>query len=105
MPRPEMRRRRRAFQKAFAPLQLALLKAQERVNGDIPLNPIPSDMTLRQWCERLSKDRIDPSTGQVLRGLRVDGRPFSLTDRPALAWIYDQAPSSLEEAPAAPWSS
>ncbi|EDL8063701.1 hypothetical protein CTA21_16240 [Salmonella enterica] len=43
--------------------------------------------TFRQWCERLAAD-----------GLKVDGHPFSLDDRPAMAWIYDQIPSTVQEA-------
>ncbi|EJG5414253.1 phage terminase large subunit family protein [Salmonella enterica] len=43
--------------------------------------------TFRQWCERLAAD-----------GLKVDGHPFKLDDRPAMAWIYDQIPSTKAEA-------
>lgn len=43
--------------------------------------------TFRQWCERLAAD-----------GLKVDGHPFTLHDRPAMAWIYDQIPSTPQEA-------
>jgi hypothetical protein len=43
--------------------------------------------TFRMWCERLGQD-----------GLKVDGKPFVLDDRPAMAWIYDQIPSTEEEA-------
>ena len=43
--------------------------------------------TFRQWCERLAT-----------QGMRVDGRPFTLSDRPAMAWIYDQVPSTKAEA-------
>lgn len=43
--------------------------------------------TFRQWCDRLSAD-----------GLKVDGRPFTLDNRPAMAWIYEQVPSTAEEA-------
>ncbi|ENW4943667.1 phage terminase large subunit family protein [Salmonella enterica] len=43
--------------------------------------------TFRQWCERLAAD-----------GLKVDGHPFQLDDRPAMAWIYDQIPSTKAEA-------
>lgn len=43
--------------------------------------------TFRQWCERLAQD-----------GLKVDGKPFSLDDRPAMAWIYEQVPSNADEA-------
>ena len=43
--------------------------------------------TFRLWCERLAAD-----------GLKVDGKLFSLDDRPAMAWIYEQVPSTEEEA-------
>lgn len=48
---------------------------------------IPDDMTFRQWCEKLGRE-----------GMKVDGRPFTLEDRPAMAWVYDQIPSTHEEA-------
>ena len=48
---------------------------------------IPADMTFRQWCEMLGRE-----------GLKVDGKPFTLTNRPAMAWLYDQIPSTKEEA-------
>lgn len=48
---------------------------------------IPDGMTFRQWCEKLGDD-----------GLKVDGHPFKLRDRPAMAWLYDQIPSTKEEA-------
>ena len=34
----------------------------------------------------------------MLRGLRIDGKPFSLADRPAIAGIYDLVPSTREAA-------
>jgi hypothetical protein len=40
-----------------------------------------------QWCERLEEG-----------GLMVDGRPFTLSDRPAMRFIYDLIPSTAEEA-------
>lgn len=43
--------------------------------------------TFRQWCERLGAG-----------GLKVDGKPFRLDDRPAMAWIYEQIPSTEDEA-------
>lgn len=46
-----------------------------------------ADETFRMWCERLAED-----------GLKVDGHPFTLNDRPAMAWLYDQIPSTREEA-------
>lgn len=48
---------------------------------------IKPNETFRQWCERLAQD-----------GLKVDGKPFKLDDRPAMAWIYDQVPSTADEA-------
>ena len=48
---------------------------------------IPDGMTFREWCEQLGRD-----------GMKVDGKPFTLDDRPAMAWIYDQIPSTKEEA-------
>lgn len=55
------------------------LSAAQRVIGP--------DETFRQWCERLARE-----------GLKVDSKPFTLDDRPAMAWIYDQIPSTKEEA-------
>lgn len=48
---------------------------------------IPDGMTFREWCEDLGR-----------KGMTVDGKPFTLGDRPAMAWIYDQIPSTREEA-------
>ncbi len=48
---------------------------------------IPDDMTFLQWCQKLGRE-----------GLKVDGKPFALNDRPAMAWIYDQIPSTREDA-------
>lgn len=76
--------------------QLTDLEFQQRFGGEfldvaIELSPahrvIGPDETFRQWCERLGED-----------GLKVDGRPFKLDDRPAMAWIYDQVPSTADEA-------
>lgn len=48
---------------------------------------IPDGMGFRAWCEDLGR-----------KGMTVDGKPFTLDDRPAMAWIYDQIPSTREEA-------
>jgi hypothetical protein len=40
-----------------------------------------------QWCERLEQS-----------GLKVDGRPFTLSDRPAMRFIYELIPSTAEQA-------
>lgn len=72
---PEYRQR---FGAEFLEVAIELTKAQ-RVIGP--------DETFRQWCERLAAE-----------GLKVDGRAFKLSDRPAMAWIYDQIPSTADEA-------
>ena len=48
---------------------------------------IPDDMTFRQWCEQLAAE-----------GMKVDGKPFRLDDRPALIPIYDAIPATRAEA-------
>lgn len=48
---------------------------------------IPEEMTFRQWCDSLAT-----------KGLKVDGKPFSLNNRPALIPIYDAIPTTREEA-------
>lgn len=48
---------------------------------------IPEGVTFREWCEDLGR-----------QGMKVDGKPFKLDDRPAMAWIYDQIPSTEDEA-------
>lgn len=55
-----------------------------KVNGE---EIIADGMTFREWCEKLGRD-----------GLKVDGHQFTLEDRPAMAWIYDQIPSTHDEA-------
>lgn len=48
---------------------------------------IPDGMSFREWCVMLGE-----------KGLKVDGKPFKLDDRPAMAWIYDQIPTTEDEA-------
>lgn len=43
--------------------------------------------TFLMWCERLEAD-----------GLKVDGKPFTLSDRPAMRFIYSLIPSTIQEA-------
>lgn len=50
-------------------------------------NRIPESMSFREWCEELAR-----------RGLKVDRKPFSLDNRPALIPIYDAIPTTREEA-------
>lgn len=48
---------------------------------------IGKDETFLQWCERLAKD-----------GLMVDGIPFKLDDRPAMHFIYNLIPATIQDA-------
>ncbi len=45
------------------------------------------DVTFLQWCRRLAAD-----------GMKVDGKPFSLDDRPSLIPIYESIPSDIASA-------
>jgi hypothetical protein len=63
-------------------IKAEVYRAGYRQPGDIP-----EGMTFRAWCEALAE-----------KGLKVDGKPFRLDDRPAMAWIYDQIPSTPDEA-------
>ena len=58
---------------------------------------IPDDMTFRQWCESLAEDKIGPR-GEVIPGMKIDGKPFSLKERPALIPLYDRIPTTVEQA-------
>lgn len=62
-------------------------RLRSRTGFQVEQKPIPDGMTFRGWCEQLGRD-----------GLKVDGHPFKLDDRPAMAWIYDQVPSTEDEA-------
>ena len=55
---------------------------------------IPDGMNFREWCEKLGRGTKPDGSD----GMKVDGKPFTLDDRPAMAWIYDQVPSTREEA-------
>lgn len=50
-------------------------------------NVIPDDMSFRAWCLDLGN-----------KGMKVDGKPFRLDDRPAMAWVYDQIPTTADDA-------
>lgn len=53
---------------------------------------IPEGMSFLDWVEGL----CEPKDGSA--GLRVDGKPFRLDNRPAMRWIYEQIPSTEKEA-------
>lgn len=48
---------------------------------------IGPDETFLQWCERLEAE-----------GMKVDGHPFTLSNRPSMRFIYSLIPSTIEEA-------
>lgn len=51
------------------------------------MNSIPDDMTFLAWCQKLADD-----------GMKVDGKPFRLDNRPALVPIYEAIPTTRAEA-------
>ncbi len=69
----------------------AVLEARKRQKMRIEavglMNSIPDDMSFRNWCEKLAAD-----------GMKVDGKPFRLDNRPALVPVYDAIPTTREEA-------
>jgi hypothetical protein len=63
------------------------VRLEQRTGFKIKDSAIPENVSFREWCEALGRN-----------GLKVDGRPFTLDNRPAMAWIYEQVPSTKEEA-------
>lgn len=80
---------RRALPDWGAGLAAAIAQLEARTGFTVTerRKAIPDGVTFREWCESLADD-----------GLKVDGKGFSLDDRPAMAWIYDQIPSTEDEA-------
>lgn len=66
---------------------LAMLEKKTGIKLTESQKTIPDGMTFRQWCEKLGAE-----------GLRVDGKPFKLDDRPALQPLYDAIPTTKEDA-------
>lgn len=63
-----------------------------RIRAECTLPPsafgkIKEGVTFLGWLQQLARD-----------GLKVDGRPFSLDDRPAMHWVYGLIPSTPAEA-------
>lgn len=84
-PRPNWKKPLPDYQ---AGLKTALSRLEHRTGFKIaPETDIPPDMTFRAWCEQLAE-----------QGLKVDGFPFTLDNRPAMRWIYDQIPTTVEQA-------
>ena len=62
----------------------------ESMTGYVPDDAdcnIHVDMSFRAWCNDLGE-----------KGMKVDGKPFRLDDRPAMGWIYDQIPTTADDA-------
>lgn len=71
-------------------MALAELELRRRARERLTMPPeviIPGDMSFTDWCIQLGKD-----------GMKVDGIPFSLEDRPAMRFIYDLIPKDATEA-------
>lgn len=69
-------------------LKSALARLEHRTGFKVSAETeIPLLMTFRQWCEKLGAE-----------GLKVDGFRFTLENRPAMAWVYDQVPTTIEQA-------
>lgn len=84
-PRPNWKR---PLPDYHAGLKTALARLESRTGFKVdPKSEIPPEMSFRQWCEKLAAE-----------GLKVDSFPFSLENRPAMAWIYDQIPTTIDEA-------
>lgn len=67
--------------------RVALARLEARTGHRIEAKTvIAPDMPFVEWCEKLSAE-----------GLRVDGFPFSLENRPAMRWIYEQVPTTVED--------
>ncbi|MBU1515182.1 MAG: phage terminase large subunit family protein [Alphaproteobacteria bacterium] len=81
-----------------ANLGVALAEARLRLAGDALTVAIGRETNFVDWVTSISQDRVHPATGRAIRGLRVDGAPFSLEDRPAMRWVYEQLPSTLDAA-------
>lgn len=79
---------RRAMPDFSAGLEMAIAALEQKTGFKLDQKEvIPKGTTFREWCEQLGRD-----------GLKVDGKRFALDDRPAMAWIYDQVPSTEDEA-------
>lgn len=64
-----------------------IARLEEKTGHRVQQKAVPAGVTFREWCEDLGR-----------QGMKVDGKPFKLDDRPAMAWIYDQIPSTEDEA-------
>lgn len=77
---------RRGIPDFAAGLDEALARLQVMTGSTVDVGGI-GDRTFIQWCEHLGEN-----------GLKVDGKPFRLDNRPALRPLYEAIPSTREEA-------
>lgn len=70
-----------------AAAELEWRRRQAEILAQISDDTIPEDMTFLAWCHAMAA-----------KGLKVDGKPFRLDDRPALLPIYQAIPGTREEA-------
>lgn len=88
----------RVSRQARAQAVLEYRKRQRATLENLSTEAIPDDMSFRAWCEMLARPELDKNGRLIRSGLLVDGKPFTLDDRPAMAWIYDQIPTTRDEA-------
>lgn len=81
------RGRRQQVEDPFGTIDELISGLEVKTGFRVAKKIIADGVTFRQWCEDLGA-----------KGLKVDGKPFKLDDRPAMAWIYDQIPSTEDEA-------
>lgn len=58
-----------------------------RIEATGLLNHIPEEVSFLQWCQQLAAD-----------GMKVDGKPFRLDNRPALVPVYEAIPTTRADA-------
>jgi hypothetical protein len=80
-------RRKKEQVDPFSTIDSLIAGLEEKTGFRVEKQVIPDDMTFRQWCEQLGRD-----------GLKVDGFPFTLENRPSMWFIYDLVPTTIEEA-------
>lgn len=88
MNRPRPFGNKRALPDYETGLKTALSRLERKTGFKVQTqNDIPPEMSFRQWCEKLGRE-----------GLKIDGFPFTLDDRPAMQFVYDLVPTTIEQA-------
>jgi hypothetical protein len=68
-------------------LDLAIDKLEVLTGFRLDASNVSASQTFLEWCDDLSA-----------KGLKVDGFPFTLKDRPAMRFIYNLIPTTIEDA-------